>query len=232
MVALGFYRNRRRSCPRALANPLIMSLNLRPPVPPTTHVVAVPVAPTAGTAVKPEKVYSDAERGRIAEALYALSVAFTDKAIKSVDEAQSFMELWNAQIGTTQSGKVTAIDTKALMAKLNRIRQLEQEFENDWDKVMAKYAIFQNEMTPVFGGGDEGGRKRSNFRDSIDEISTGISVVAGVQGHDDKPLLELTIRLMEFGPLRTFVNDSHEFGGWVNDCRQRIDGLKRSILNR
>jgi hypothetical protein len=201
--------------------------------PPASALNIPKAAPTLpGPAVTPSKFYSDAEKNRISETLYALSLAFTDKALKSVDETASFMELWNAQIATTQAGQVKAIDTKALTAKLNQIRQLEQEFENDWDKVRAKYAVFQTEINPLFGGGDEGGRIRSNFQESMDEISTGISVVAGVQGHDDKSLLELTLRLMGVGPLRTFVNNSHEFGGWVNGCRQRIDDLRRSILNR
>jgi hypothetical protein len=185
----------------------------------------------SAAALKPTKVYSEAEKNGISEALYALSLAFTDEALKSVDETASFSELWYAQISAMQSGKVKAIDTKALMAKLNQIRQLEQDFENDWDKVHAKYVVFQNELTPLYGGGDEGGRKRSNFRESMDEISTGISVVAGVQGHDDKSLLGLTLTLMN-GPLRIFVKNSQEFGGWVNDCNQRIDGLRRSVLNR
>jgi len=208
---------------------LIPTQSVIPTASPPNTPKAAPAVP--GVAITPSKFYSDAEKNRISEALYALSVAFTDKAVKSVDETASFMELWYAQIAAMQSGKVKAIDTKALMANLNQVRQFEQEFENDWDKVIAKYAVFQNEITPLYGGGDEGARKRSNFRESTDEISTGISVVAGVQGHDDKSLLGLTLTLMN-GPLRTFVNNSHEFGGWVNDCRQRIDGLRRSILNR
>ena len=96
------------------------------------------------------------------------------------------------------------------------------------DRTMKKYEIYRDELLPVRGAAPDEGRKRLNFRESVDEIATGITVIAGAQGHDDRPLVAATIKLMQ-EPLRDFVTNSHEFGGWVNECRKRIDEIRRSL---
>jgi hypothetical protein len=189
---------------------------------------ATTASPTsAAPIIETKKFYSEADKNRIVEGLYALSVALTDKAMKSVEETNSFMQLWESQTSNAiRSG--APVDTKSLVVELDQIRLHENEFENDMDGVMKKYVIYRDELIPALGG-SEGGRKRLPFRESIDEIATGTAVLAGVQEHGDKSLVELTIKLMR-EPLQTFQNNSNGFGGWINDCRKRIDEIRKSLL--
>jgi hypothetical protein len=191
---------------------------------------SVPTAPPVSSKppAPPPKFYSEADKGRLAEATYAISTDLTDNAGEAVNQSFELEKLFANENGQNAD----KYDPDPLASKLKEVRDLLSAHEETMVGINAKYEAYREELVPIWDQKTEG-QSLMLFREALGDVEAHLIAfqVANRTRNTNPDALNVDHAILASMPqcIEIMREKAHDFALWVNAAQQRADNFRRSL---
>jgi hypothetical protein len=186
--------------------------------------------PTLGQGAPPQhtRLYTEAEKNNLLDALHALSVDLSANAAAAVDKTIDLVGLWQEQIRLLNSS-AEKVSPTGLVAQLKEVRDSLTQYEVGLDAVLSHNDDYRSELQSVLG--NDGPKTLNLFREALIDVDSPLQalVISHRTTTPDTINVEAAI-LKSMTQCMTIMRERGiEFATWANESRKNIDTLRGSL---